>query len=408
MKAKKMKLTINKSSPSGVVTAPPSKSMAHRLLICGGLSEGTSIIHGISLSQDVLATLDCLKALGAEFTCDGETVKIQGIGMPKCASEVLNCRESGSTLRFFLPLCMLSDSEKTLRGSETLLKRPLEVYRDICRDQGISFTNDGEKITVCGRLTSNEYSVPGDVSSQFITGLLFALPFLPADSTIRITPPIESLSYINMTLDALHTFGVKAEWTDGVNISIKGGQHYSPREVTVEGDYSNAAFFEALRCLGADVSVTGLNKDSLQGDRVYTELFEQLALGTPVIDISDCPDLGPILFAVAAAKNGGVFTGTRRLKIKESDRASAMAEELSKLGAEVKVEENSVTVIAASLHSPDCAISGHNDHRIVMSLAVLLTLVGGTIDGAEAVNKSMPDFFEKMDDLGVKIQYETL
>ena len=403
-----MRVTIEKSKPTGTVAAPPSKSMAHRLLICGGLSKGRSIVHGIAPSQDILATLDCLKSLGANYTYDGDTVIIDGIGVPGSAKEALFCRESGSTLRFFLPLCMFGDDEKTLYGSETLLKRPLDVYKDICNKQGIKFDNDGKRITVSGKLAFGEFSVPGDISSQFITGLLFALPILDGDSKIKIIPPIESLSYIDMTVDAFRTFGVEVCREGENTFIIKGNQSFKPQEVWVEGDYSNAAFFGAMRSLGSDVNITGLKKDSLQGDKVYEELFAVLDEGMPGVDISDCPDLGPILFAVAAAKNGGVFTGTKRLRIKESDRGVAMAEELRKFGVSVEIEEERIIVNRGDFHKPDVMLCGHNDHRIVMSLCVLLTLVGGTIDGAEAVNKSMPDFFDKIKQLGVEVKYEAV
>ncbi len=403
-----MKITFKKSTPSGSISAPPSKSMAHRMLISGGLSCGKSIVHGIAPSQDVLATLDCLKSLGAKYTYEGDTVVIDGVGAAGGATDVLKCRESGSTLRFFIPLCLLDGKKATLTGSQTLLGRPLDVYKNICDKQNIKFSNDGKKIIVEGKLQSGDYKIPGNISSQFISGLLFALPLLSGDSTINIVPPIESLSYINLTIEALGEFGVEVKWLDERTLYIKGGQKYQPREVWVEGDYSNAAFFAAMDCLGGEVEITGLKKDSIQGDRVYTRLFEQLCKGTPAINISDCPDLGPVMMALAAAKSGGVFTGTKRLRIKESDRGSAMAEELKKFGVSVKVEEDTIVVYPIDFHAPEDVLCGHNDHRIVMSLSVLLMLTGGTIDGAEAVNKSMPDFFEKLKQLGVNFKNETV
>ncbi len=403
-----MKITFKKSTPSGTISAPPSKSMAHRMLISGGLSCGKSIVHGIAPSQDVLATLDCLQSLGAKYTYEGDTVVIDGIGAAGGAKDVLKCRESGSTLRFFIPLCLLDGKKATLTGSQTLLGRPLDVYKNICDKQNIKFSNDGKKITVEGKLKSGDFKIPGNISSQFISGLLFALPLLSGDSTINIVPPIESLSYINLTIEALGEFGVEVKWLDERTLYIKGGQKYQPREVWVEGDYSNAAFFAAMDCLGGQVQITGLKKDSIQGDRVYTRLFEQLCKGTPAINISDCPDLGPVMMALAAAKSGGVFTGTKRLRIKESDRGSAMAEELKKFGVSVKVEEDTIVVYPIDFHTPEDVLCGHNDHRIVMSLSVLLMLTGGTIDGAEAVNKSMPDFFEKLKQLGVNFKNETV
>ena len=404
-----MKLTINKSHAHGTVIAPPSKSMAHRMLICGGLSVGKSIIHSIAPSEDILATLDCLEAMGAKYTYSGDTVEIDGIGKNEIfAKNILKCRESGSTLRFFLPLCMINDKKSIFQGSETLLNRPLGVYEDICKSQNILFENNGKEISIKGTLKSGNYEIPGNISSQFITGLLFTLPLLSGDSTIKIIPPVESLSYINLTIKALSDFGVKAEWKDINTLFIPGNQSYEQREVSVEGDYSNAAFFEALNIIGSDVKISWLRHDSLQGDRVYVELFKQLEKGTPTIDISDCPDLGPILFSIAAAKHGGVFTGTKRLRIKESDRGMTMAQELSKFGVETKIEEDSITINPSCFTAPREILYGHNDHRVVMSLCVLLTITGGTIDGVEAVRKSMPDFFEKLSSLGVSIHYETV
>ena len=233
---------------------------------------------------------------------------------------------------------------------------------------------------------------------------MFALPLLEGDSTIDIIPPIESCSYINLTIQALESFGVKVKWLDERRLFVAGGQSYQPKEVTVEGDYSNAAFFEALNYLGDNVKIEGLKDDSIQGDRVYRDYFPMIERGTPTVHLADCPDLGPVLFALAAAKNGGVFTGTRRLRIKESDRGAAMATELKKFGVSVRIENDTIVVYPAQFHAPDEVLYGHNDHRIVMSLAILLTKTGGIIDGAEAVKKSMPDFFEKLKQLGAKVE----
>ena len=405
---KVMRIQFDRSTPQGTLTAPPSKSMAHRLLICGGLAKGVSTVRGIAPSEDVMATLDCLQALGAEYTYDGSTVVIHGMEEYGAIGQELKCRESGSTLRFFLPLCMLDESDKYLLGSETLLKRPLDVYQRICEQQHIVFENNGERIHVRGKLSGGDYELPGNISSQFITGLLFALPLCDGDSTIHIIPPIESRSYINLTIDALKQFGIHVAWMDEQTLYLKGNQSYLPCEAEVEGDYSNAAFFAAMDILGGQIKIDGLKCDSLQGDKVYQELFPQLSQRAAQIDISDCPDLGPVLMAVAAAKFGGVFTGTKRLKIKESDRGHAMAEELAKFGVSVKVEEDTITVDPSAFHKPERTLSGHNDHRIVMSLCVLLMLTGGVIDGAEAVRKSMPDFFDRLRELGVKMDYETI
>lgn len=399
-----MRVSIKPSFAHGIVAAPPSKSMAHRLLICAGLADDESTIRHIALSEDIAATVDCLCALDADIVIDGDTLYVCGdpmVGDLK-GLRFLPCRECGSTLRFFIPICLLSMGDKTLTGSEYLMTRPLTVYEELFRDKGIKLTRTADSVMVDGLLTPGTYAIPGNISSQFVSGLLFALPLLPGDSEIRLIPPVESRPYIAMTIDALRTFGVNII-EDGDTYRIPGNQRYIPQELTVEGDCSNAAFLEALNLMGGDVQVTGLNPDTLQGDHVYKILFEKIKHGKGTIDISDCPDLGPVLFAAAAVSGGAHFTGTRRLRIKESDRAEAMREELSKLGIPVTVEENSVTVGKGELHAPTGVLSAHGDHRIAMALAVLLTKVGGEIEGAECVNKSFPDFYDKLKELHVEV-----
>ena len=396
--------TIEKGTAYGRVEAPPSKSVSHRYLICGALSFG-SVIENVAFSEDIKATLNCLGALGAEYEIDGSTVKIGGISPDKavkCAE--LFCNESGSTLRFLIPLCLLFGQKITLKGTERLMSRSLAVYKEMCLSQGIEFTEDKESVTVCGKLTAGKYSVRGDVSSQFISGLMFALPLLPDDSIIDITGALESGSYLGMTVKALAEFGVRISRTDEHTIFIKGNQTYKPRTLRVEGDYSNAAFFEAFNSVGGNVAVAGLKKDTSQGDVVYRKLFGKLVRGCPEIDISDCPDLAPVLMAVAAANNGVKLIGTHRLKIKESDRGAAMAEELAKFGCNTEVWENEITVHPRALKTPELPLSGHNDHRIVMALSLLCSITGGSIYGAEAVNKSFPDYFRKLSSLGIKVE----
>lgn len=396
--------TIEKGTAYGRVEAPPSKSVSHRYLICGALSGG-SVIENVAFSEDIKATLNCLSALGAEYEIDGSTVKTGGISPDKavkCAE--LFCNESGSTLRFLIPLCLIFGQKITLKGTERLMSRSLAVYKEMCLSQGIEFTEDKESVTVCGKLTAGKYSVRGDVSSQFISGLMFALPLLGSDSIIDITGALESGSYLGMTVKALAEFGVRISRTDERTIFIKGNQTYKPRTLRVEGDYSNAAFFEAFNSVGGNVAVAGLKKDTCQGDAVYRKLFGKLVRGCPEIDISDCPDLAPVLMAVAAANNGVKLIGTHRLKIKESDRGAAMAEELAKFGCNTEVWENEITVHPRALKTPELPLSGHNDHRIVMALSLLCSITGGSIYGAEAVNKSFPDYFRKLSSLGIKVE----
>lgn len=400
-----MKVRINKGTARGKVDAPPSKSMAHRLLICAGLSSETCTVHGIAESEDVLATLDCLKAIGAKWERRGDAITIQGVDIKKISpSEILPCRESGSTLRFFVPICLVSGANAILSGSERLMERPLGIYENLCHERNMIFSQDKTSLMVKGPLLPGNFKLAGNVSSQFISGLLFVLPLLDGDSTLTITPPIESRAYIDMTLSALSTFGVKAVWKDENTISIQGNQRYCAEEAYVEGDYSNAAFFEALNVFGGNVEISNLIPDSIQGDRVYKDMFERLKEGTPILNISGSPDLGPVLFAVAAAKNGGVFAGTDRLRIKESDRGSVMAEELKKFGVSASVKADEIIIYPTGFKKPEETLYGHNDHRIVMSEAVLLTLTGGEIEGAEAVTKSFPDFFEKLAALGIEVE----
>lgn len=397
-----MKVTIEKGRACGRVKAPPSKSMAHRFLICAALAGGRSILHGMSSCEDVMATVDCLSAMGVPVTLDGDTAVVDGIDFKSASPNgELRCRESGSTIRFLAPLCLLCGKNVMLVGSEKLLARPMSVYKNLSEEKGFTFLQDECSVIVRGPIKSGDYRVAGNISSQFISGLLFALPLTDGDSTISIIPPVESRSYIELTLSALREFGVSAHWQDDHTLFIKGGQSYRPTETTVEGDYSGAAFYAALKTLGCDVEIDGLREDSIQGDKVYSRYFDMLCKGTPTIHIGDCPDLGPILFAVAAAKYGGVFTGTSRLRLKESDRASAMAAELEKFGTSVSVRDDDVVVYPMDFHRPVSTLYGHNDHRIVMSLAVLLTLTGGEITGAESVSKSLPGFFDDLISLGV-------
>lgn len=474
-----MRVTIKPSTPHGNVCAPPSKSMAHRMLICAGLAHESepSLIFGLEDSQDILATIDCLNVLGAGINRQNDCAAIYGIDSSMvCENNVLPCRECGSTLRFFVPLCLLQDKPLTLTGSPTLMSRPMDVYRAICQQQGLLFSQDEQGIHVQGPLHAGTFTIPGNISSQFISGLLFALPLLDANSTINVVPPVESRPYINMTIEALSLFGVRVNWENGTTLHIPGNQRYQNITAHVEGDYSNAAFLEALNYVGKQraegtgaapsaapavhtasstvtatrattaveataaaaratvaslataaaaratvaaannpapaatpaVRVTGLRADSLQGDRAYQELFPALAAGAPTISLADCPDLGPILMAVAAANNGATFTNCKRLAIKESNRGQAMAQELAKFGAAVTVSDDrdNIVVQAGALRAPSLPLDGHNDHRIVMALATLACAVGGTITGAQAVDKSFPDYFERLTQLGVDLCLE--
>lgn len=394
---------IKKSIATGSVYAPPSKSMAHRLLICAALTGSECKIENVSLSEDISATIDCLNSLGAVITVENDTAFVKGIDFNNLPDEIiLNCRESGSTLRFMIPILLLTGKKSVLRGSNYLFTRPLSVYEEICASNGFLYEKGINSLVIKGRLSGGNFTVNGDISSQFISGLLFVLPFLEHDSKIIINGNFESRSYVEMTLKVLSLFGVEALLNDNV-IFVKASQKYVSTDAFVEGDYSNSAFLDALNYVGGNVSVLGLNEESLQGDKVYIEYFEELSNGTPTLDISNCPDLAPILFALAAYLNGATFVGTRRLKMKESDRASVMKEELEKFGSEITVLGNKVVIEKRKLNAPNTVLCGHNDHRIVMALSVLLTVFSGKIKGAEAIKKSFPDFFEKISTLGVEV-----
>lgn len=435
-----MRVKIEKSTAEGAVIAPPSKSLAHRLMIACALSQNGGKVVGISDSEDMAATLDCIKVLGIASQKNGDTVmfkrerentetdennsKTQGfendenskfangknnayaVGDCLKNAKVFDCRESGSTLRFFLPIAAAFFDKVVFVGSKRLLERGVEEYEKALGEKGVKVVCDGEKIVLSGRLGSGIYTLRGDVSSQYVSGLLFALPLLCGDSEIRVLPPVESRAYIDLTVDVLKKAGIEIAEKEENVFSIKGNQRYVGGEYVVEGDWSNGAMLLALNELGGNVEVVGLDENSVQGDKVCKTIFKELNENKAVIDLANCPDLAPIAFCMAAVKEGATFVGTRRLKIKESDRAQAMAQELAKFGIDVEVRENEVVIHKNDIKTPDCAICGHNDHRIVMACSILLSTVGGVIDGAEAVKKSFPNFFETIGKLGVKYEVE--
>lgn len=401
-----MKVTITPGKASGHIFAPPSKSMAHRMLMGAGLAEGTSVVDNIELSEDIKATLGILKALGAQYTIEDHKVIMQGVeGKRLQTNQKLNSNESGSTLRFFIPLLLSGGERAEFTGAKRLFERPLGIYEEICTEQGILFEKHETGLTVEGQLKAGHFKVKGNISSQFITGLLFALPLLEGDSILEVLPPVESRAYIDMTLEALETFGIQVKQKRNT-FYISGNQNYQAKDVTVEGDYSNAAFLDAFNLIGGNVMVEGLREDTLQGDRIYKAYYEILKEEHPEMDIAECPDLGPILMGMAAAGNGARFTGTRRLRIKESDRGAVMAEELAKFGIQVDVMENEIVVHKGALTRPSEILNSHNDHRIAMTMATLCSVTGGTIDGAESVRKSFPNYFDVIEQLGINVTRE--
>lgn len=399
-----MKVKILPSKTSGEVSAPPSKSFAHRYLIGSVLSRGKCVIKNIADSDDISATLSCIEQLGGSVTKDGNTVTVIPTNEKQIENAVFDCKESGSTLRFFIPVVLVTGAKNcTFLGSERLLARGIKEYEKLFENSDVTIKSDEKSIEISGTLSAGNYEISGEVSSQYTTGMLFALSVLDGKSTLKITGNSESRAYVDMTIKVLKDFGADIAEPEKNFFEINGKGRLSPGEFTVEGDWSNAAFLIALSRLLGTISVSGLNGNSVQGDRFSSVAFDALDGENAEIDLKDCPDLAPILFAYAAYKNGGRFTNTRRLRVKESDRANVMAEELKKFGANVKVYENSVEIEKTQLKPPIVPLCGHNDHRIVMALSVLAAVFGAEIDGAEAVNKSYPDFFRVIKKAGVNV-----
>lgn len=399
-----MKVKILPSKTSGEVSAPPSKSFAHRYLIGSVLSRGKCVIKNIADSDDISATLSCIEQLGGSVTKDGNIVAVIPTNEKQIENAVFDCKESGSTLRFFIPVVLATGAKNcTFSGSERLLARGIKEYEKLFENSDVKINSDEKSIEISGTLSAGNYEISGEVSSQYTTGMLFALSVLDGKSTLKITGNAESRAYVDMTIKVLKDFGTDIAEPEKNFFEINGKGRLSPGEFTVEGDWSNAAFLIALSRLLGTISVSGLNENSVQGDRFSSVAFDALDGENAEIDLKDCPDLAPILFAYAAYKNGGRFTNTRRLRVKESDRANVMAEELKKFGANVKVYENSVEIEKTQLKPPIVPLCGHNDHRIVMALSVLAAVFGAEIDGAEAVNKSYPDFFRVIKKAGVNV-----
>ena len=409
--------------PSGVLAAPPSKSMAHRAVLCAALADGESRLTGLAHSQDIDATLAAAAALGAQVEAGESWARIAGAAPLQAPAAPVDCCESGSTLRFLIPLAALTGRPVAFTGRGRLMQRPQSVYQELFASQGLRFEQEGDTLTVAGPLRPGCFSLAGDVSSQFISGLLFALPLLDGDSRLRLKPPVESRSYIEMTRAAQSRFGVASAWLDEYTLAVPGGQAYRPRDMAIEGDWSQAAFPAALGALAGDVTVTGLEPGTLQGDAVILDIlrrcggraeavpggvrFQKSALHGTKIDLADCPDLGPILMALGLLCEGEtVIANAGRLRLKESDRIAAMEQELRKLGGQIESDGGTVTIRRSALHAPAGPLWGHNDHRVVMSLTVLAAAAGlpVQIDGAEAVAKSWPGFFAAVRQLGVEVQ----
>jgi 3-phosphoshikimate 1-carboxyvinyltransferase len=404
-----MNVTITPTQLHGSITPPPSKSQAHRLIIAAALAQGTSVISNVALSQDIEATLSCMKALGASAQVDGSAVTISGVGTKRAPSggplPRLDCGESGSTLRFLIPVALAVAGGGTFTGRGRLLARPQQPYAHLFAQKNVSFAHDGQAIAASGALTPGVYELPGDVSSQFVTGLLYALPLLGGDSDIVLTSPLESKGYVDMTLLALSAFGVQAFETE-TGYHIPGGQVYRAASLSVESDYSQAGFYFAMNGVGNHIDIQGLNPNSAQGDRVIVPYFEALrAPGEVTLDVSQCPDLVPPLAAHAALRGAGNVThlvGAARLRIKESDRLATVTEVLNAMGAQVEEHPDSLTITGSDALRGGVTADSFNDHRVAMMAAVAATRCKApvTITGAQCVAKSYPNFWEDYEALG--------
>lgn len=403
---------------------PASKSLSHRALIASALHQGTSDIRNLVINQDTEATMRALRCLGAVFCMHEGHVRVRGIASPEDYNgDIIDCGESGSTLRFLIPLLTLSGKEVRFTGHGRLMERPQSVYEELFAQQGIRFEKRDSILYTEGKLKSGEITLRGDVSSQFISGLLFALPLCEGDSVIHITPPYESRDYVGLTEDVLEKSGIRFN-DEGLTIHVPGSQKYGELSFRVDGDDSQAAFFAVLSMLaGIPLDVLDMPHNSRQGDHVIVELirrfggtvhetdegyrFEPGPLHGCEADLGNCPDLGPVLFALAARAEGeSVFHHCGRLRIKESDRIECMRQELEKLGCAMYAEGDTVRIRGiADWHEP-VVLSGHNDHRIVMALSVLACAkdIPLLITGAEAVRKSYPDFFRDLAVTGAEVK----
>lgn len=408
---------------SGSAAAPPSKSMAHRAVLCAALAGGDSHLFNLEYSKDVSVTLDAAAQLCAGVQRSEAGAVVRGLGRFKPIGRPVDCCESGSSLRFLIPLFSLTGQRITFVGQGRLMQRPQGVYEQIFQTQGLEFVQTDSSITLCGALRPGEYELAGNVSSQFVSGLLFALPLLDRPSTLRLIPPVESRSYIEMTRAAQAAFGVASQWRDETTLYIPGGQRYRPRDYTVEGDYSQAAFLAVLGAVRGGITITGLAADTLQGDAAILDIlrrcgadfvcgpdgihFHKSALHGVDIDLADCPDLGPILMVLGLfCKGATTIRNAGRLRIKESDRIAAMEQELRRCSGCIESDGGTVTVQGSLLQPPAEPFCGHNDHRVVMSCAILALAAGfnAQISGAEAVRKSWPNFFSVIQTLGAEVK----
>ncbi len=418
--SKELAIKLFPSLLNGEVKAPPSKSLSHRALICAALSKGESTINNIIYSKDIIATIDALKLLGAKFEKDHDKIIINGVKRVKHVFKDIDCNESGSTLRFLIPLFSLSDKAITFTGAPSLIKRPQTIYQEIFRKDGNSFEITDNKIMVNGSIKAREYFLKGNVSSQFFSGLMFALPLLEKSSTIYIDGFLESKSYLDLTISTLKVFGIKIlELENGY--FIEGNQTYTSAEYTVEGDYSQAAFHLVGGAISGHVAISNLSFNSFQGDKIIIEYLKQMKSKLvfmengyitelsitygATLDIGDCPDLGPIIALLAALSKGkSTITNISRLRIKESDRVFSTVSTLKALGAKISTTENEILITGTPYLKGGVTIDSFNDHRIAMmvSIAALRCEEPIILTNANAVTKSYPTFYDDYKLLGGK------
>lgn len=406
--------------PNGTVNVPPSKSDVHRAIICAAMANGVSRISPVALSNDIKATIGCIKALGADAVLENNVLTVDGTNMYKNKTALLDCGESGSTLRFFIPIAAVGNINATFVGKGKLPQRPIGIFTEALPKAGtVCKTEGGLPLEIKGQLKSGIFKIPGNVSSQFITGLLLALPILEGDSEIVLTSPLESVGYIAMTIRTMKQFGVNIQATEK-GWHIKGGQSYKTCDYTTDGDWSQAAFFMVLGAVSGKVTVKGVAKDSTQGDKKCAEILarfgakvtqfdnevtvEKGELKAITIDASQIPDLVPVLSVCAAFAEGTTkIINAERLRIKECDRLKATAELLNNLGGKVKKLSDGLEITGvSSLKGGN--VNGYNDHRIVMSAAVCAARSDEDITAtfAMSINKSYPDFYIDYNSIGGK------
>lgn len=400
-----MDIQITPHALSGSVTPPSSKSMAHRRLFAAALSQGESLIRGVTASQDVEATIACLTRLGAAFQQSApDVIRVRGVA-PDADFEALpqfDCGESGSTLRFLIPVALAVAGGGIFTGRGRLMERPQQPYFDLFDKKGIAHSLENGVLTVRGALAPGAFALPGNVSSQFFTGLLFALSLLDGESTLESTTPLESAAYVDMTVAALRDIGGAVEVLDAGRYRVSPARLHCA-DSTVEADWSQAAFWYASSFLTQPLQIENLDNASAQGDRVIAQLYWKLAKpGDVEIDLSGCPDLLPPLAVMAAARRGTTrFVGAARLRLKESDRLKTTAAMVNALGGQAEELAEGLVLRGIPTLSGG-TVDGAGDHRIVMAAAIAATACANpvTILGAEAVNKSYPSFFQEFERLG--------